>query len=316
MRRLKPAPRVGRSRADPNRAPRRPRAPGLRHRLGRIALFIVSIAVISAGVHAGVRLGHPHWGSRAILSPSKGRTGPAFAGPIGPYLENRLLALTARLGFAVTDIAVEGRQTTDPATILAALGAGRGTPILAVDPRRAEARLAALPWVRSARIERLFPGTILVRLTERRPLALWQHGGRIELIDHEGAVIPVGDLGRFASLPLVVGEDAASHADALLRVLAKEPRLAAHVSAAVWVGDRRWNLRLDEGIEVLLPQDDPAAAWAELARLERKSAILQRDVKTIDMRLPDRLVLRVAAPPQDDTKKKGRPMANPAAKNT
>jgi cell division protein FtsQ len=302
MRRLKPA----------NKAPRRSREPGLRHRLGRIALFIVTIALISAGVHAGLRLGHPHWGPRAI-----GSAEPASARSIGSYLENRLIALTAYLGFAVTDIAVEGRRTTDPATILAALGAERGTPTLAIDPRRAEARLAALPWVRSARIERLFPGTILVRLTERRPLALWQHGGRIELIDHQGAVIPVGDLGRFASLPLVVGEDAASRADALVRMLAKEPRLAAHVTAAVWVGGRRWNLRLDEGIEVLLPQDDPAAAWAELARLERKSAILRRDVKTIDMRLPDRLVLRVAAPPaQDDTKKKGRPVTNPGAKST
>ncbi|HZU88155.1 MAG TPA: cell division protein FtsQ/DivIB, partial [Stellaceae bacterium] len=261
-------------------------------------------ALISAGIHAGLRLGRPH---RSVA-----RAEQTAAGTIGSSLENRLIALSARLGFAVTDIAVEGRRTTDPKTILEALGAGRGTPILAVDPRRAATRLAALPWVRSARIERLWPGTILVRLIERRPLALWQHGGRIELIDHDGAVIPVGDLGRFASLPLVVGADAASHAGALLQMLAKEPRLAAHVAAAVRVGGRRWNLRLDEGVEVLLPQDDPAAAWAELARLERKSAILQRDVRTIDMRLPDRLVLRVAAPPpQDDAKKKGRPTANP-----
>jgi cell division protein FtsQ len=111
-------------------------------------------------------------------------------------------------------------------------------------------------------------------------------------------------------LPLVVGADAASRAGELLQLLAKEPALAAHVTAAVRVGGRRWNLRLDNAIEVLLPADDPAAAWAELARLERSDAILRRDIETIDMRLPDRLVLRVATPlPPDDAKKKGRPLA-------
>jgi cell division protein FtsQ len=248
---------------------------------------------LSAGTHAAIRLGRPP---------------PAEA--IARHVEDRLLAATARLGFAVSDIAVEGRHTTAAATILKALAAQRGTPILTVDPRRAAARLAALPWVQSAAVERRLPGTILVRLIERRPLALWQHGGVMQLIDDDGVVIPVGDLGRFAKLPLIVGEGAAGHADTLVQMLNKEPRLAAHVTAAVWVGGRRWNLRLDDGIEVLLPADDPAAAWAELARLERSNAILQRNIETIDMRLPDRLVLRVVAPPpSEDTKKRGRPLA-------
>ena len=275
------------------RLKRTPRRRGIIGRFSRIGLFIVTTAALSAGIHAAIRLGRP---------PS--------AGAIVQHVEDRLLAASARLGFAVSDIAVEGRHTTAPATILKALAARRGTPILAVDPGRAAARLAALPWVRSAVVERRLPGTIFVRLTERQPLALWQHDNRIELIDRHGAVIPVGDLGRFARLPLVVGTQAASHASALLKMLAKEPDLAVHVSAAIWIGDHRWNLRLDDGVEVMLPAGDPAAAWAELARLERKSAILKRDVRTIDMRLPDRLVLRVAAPPPSSaTKKKGRSLA-------
>jgi cell division protein FtsQ len=295
MRRLKPAPRERRSRRDPDKAPRRQ---GMVARLGRIALFIVTTAAISAGVHAGIRLGRPP----AIEDLS--------AAALGQRVEGGLLTASARLGFAVTDVAVEGRRMTDPAILLQALGVRRGTPILAFSPSRAAARLAALPWIRSARVERLLPGTIFVRLVERRPLALWQHGGVMQLIDDDGAVIPVGEIDRFARLPLVVGEGAADHAGALVRMLNGEPRLAAHVTAAVWVGGRRWNLRLDGGVEVLLPADDPAAAWADLARLERSSAILERDIATIDMRLPDRLVLRIVAPPpSEDAKKKGRPLA-------
>jgi cell division protein FtsQ len=209
---------------------------------------------------------------------------------------DRALAATAALGLVVSEINVEGRETTDAATIMAALAATRGTPMLAVSPSRAKQQLESLPWVRSASIERRLPGTLIVRLSERRPLAVWQHDGKLELIDKQGEVIPVKDLGRFAKLPTVVGERAAAHAAALLDLLGREPELAARVSAAVRVDNRRWNVRIDKAIEVLLPEEDLEGAWARLAALERQNSLLKRDVQTVDMRLPDRLVLRTIAP--------------------
>ncbi len=209
----------------------------------------------------------------------------------------RLLDASAAFGLRVNDIRVEGRATTDRETILEALGARPGMPIFAVDPTHAKQQLESLPWVSSAAIERRLPDTIYVRLVEREPMALWQHAGKINLIDRSGAVIPVTRLDRFAKLPMVVGEDAAGHAAGLLNMLATQPDIAARVTAAIDVDGRRWNLRLDNAIDVLLPSDDPAAAWADLARLQRTNAILQRDVQAIDMRLPDRLVVRVAPEP-------------------
>ena len=212
------------------------------------------------------------------------------------------LGLTAKLGLVVTDIEVTGRATTDRETILAALDARYGTPILGVNPTRAKTQLEALPWVRSAAIERRLPGTIYVRLVERQPLAVWQHDGKQELIDRDGTVIPVSDLSRFAKYPTVVGDDQARHGAAqLLDLLASEPELATRVTAAVMVGDRRWNVRIDNAIDVMLPEDDISGAWSKLALLEKTSRILQRDVEAIDLRLPDRLVLRVndAALPKD-----------------
>ncbi len=217
--------------------------------------------------------------------------------PVGQALlttvEDRALMASAALGFVVNDIEVEGRTTTEAATIMAALAADRGTPILAVSPARAQRQLESLPWVRSAVIERRLPDTLYVRLVERHPLAVWQHDGKQELIDHHGEVIPVNNLSRFAKLPTVVGADAPAHAAALLAMLASEPKLAARVTAAVRVDDRRWNLRIDHMIDVLLPEEDPAGAWARLAALERQDSVLQRDIQAVDLRLPDRLVLRV-----------------------
>ncbi len=226
----------------------------------------------------------------------------------------RLLQASAKFGLQVNDIRVEGRATTDRETILDALGARPGTPIFAIDPTHAKQQLESLPWVRSAAIERRLPDTIYVRLVEREPMALWQHSGKIELIDRSGAVIPVTRLDRFAKLPMVVGENAAGRAAALLEMLGSQPDIAARVTAAIDVDGRRWNLRLDNAIDVLLPSDDPAAAWADLGRLQRTNAILQRDVQAIDMRLPDRLVVRVAPEPPKEAApaKKGRP----TAKNT
>lgn len=225
------------------------------------------------------------------------------------------LSTTAALGLVVSEIEVEGRQTTDTATILAALDAHAGSPILSVNPARAKQQLEALPWVRSAAIERRLPGTLRVRLVERKPLAVWQHDGKQELIDRDGTVIPVTDLSRFAKLPSVVGGDAARRGAAeLIDELAGQPDLAARVTALVRVGDRRWNVRIDNAIDVMLPEDDAAGAWSKLAELERANRVLQRDVKTVDLRLPDRLVVRVNDPaPKEAPPKK---IAHPVGKST
>jgi cell division protein FtsQ len=279
-------------------APRRPRRSGAVTRHYRILGWLALPAVLALGIGGAAVLG--------VLPPAQ---------EVGRRAEAWLMERTAALGLRVADIRVEGRATTDRETILAALGAGLGMPILAVDPGRAERRLEALPWVNSAMIERRLPDTIYVRLVERRPLALWQHDGRLQLIDDAGSVIPVARLDRFAKLPLVVGHDAAAAAAPLLAMLAKEPDLDRRVTAAVRVGGRRWNLRIDGRIDVLLPADDAAGAWAALARVERSSAILDRDVEAVDMRLPDRLVVRVTPQaPKEAAPASGK--HHPPAKNT
>jgi cell division protein FtsQ len=272
---------------------RRPRRPGFVRRHYRSTVRITVLALVLAGLLGAARLG---------------------GSPLGEPLKSttdKMVEATGLLGLTVSDIKVEGRETTDRETILAVLGARAGTPILAVNPAQAKERLEALPWVHSALVERRLPGTLYVRLVERKPLALWQHGGRIELIDREGGVIPVMRLDQFAKLPLVVGESAATHAAELVDMLASEPDLAARLTAAIRVGDRRWNLRMDNAINVLLPAEDTAGAWSRLASLERSNAILAREVQTIDMRLPDRLVLRVTPEATKDAPvaKKGRPAA-------
>ncbi len=219
----------------------------------------------------------------------------------------RLAAAGKDVGFAVANVSVEGREREPRQAILDALGVARGTPILAVDLAAARLRLEALPWVRIAEIERLLPDTIFVRLAERRPLAFWQRQGKLVLIADDGKIIPAARLEDFGALVVRVGDDAPALGAPLLDMLATEPALYPHVAAAVRVGGRRWNIRLDSGIDIDLPEQDAESAWHRLAALDRSESLLGRSILAVDLRLQDRLVLRLPPAPPKAPAKKGKP---------
>ncbi len=203
-----------------------------------------------------------------------------------------VIALTVDLDFTIRDVLVTGRHETSRDALMRAVKLERGAPILAFDTQAAKRRIEALPWVRTAAVERLLPDTVVVRIKERQALALWQRKGRFALIDHDGRVITDKGLERFSDLLVVVGDDAPGHAAELLRMLAAETALMNRVKAGVRVGARRWNLRLDNGIDVLLPEEEAAKAWMRLSAYEAKHKVLARDIKVLDLRLPDRVVVR------------------------
>lgn len=205
-----------------------------------------------------------------------------------------VLHASASLGFVVHDIFVVGRTATPKATLLKALAVHRDSPIFGVDLEAARERVQALPWVREASVRRVLPGTIIVEITERRPLAIWQHDRKFALIDDEGVTIQRDDVSNFRSLMVVVGEDAPANAAALVQMLATQPELMNRVQAAVRVGGRRWNVRLRDGIDIKLPEKDPDEAWKHLAELQRVHKLLDKSVRTVDLRLPDRLVIQPA----------------------
>ena len=220
-------------------------------------------------------------------------------------VRERIVAASAGFGLTVQDVLVEGRAETARDQILSALAVARGTPLLTVDPEAARARIEALPWVKTAVVERHLPDTLFVRLTERKPLALWQKDGQLALVDADGHVLTRDDLSRFRDLPIVIGDDAPQAARSILGVLAAEPDLYQRIEALTYVGARRWDVRLVGGIQIQLPETDPGRAWARLADTDRREQLLARDISVVDLRLPDRLVVRLAHPPVETPTKAG-----------
>lgn len=258
----------------------------------RIGLWLAAVTLVAAPAVYVAQRGVPELLGNAVLNAHR-----------------QAIAATARAGLTVQEIFVEGRSETRPADVLAVLDLKRGTPILTFDPAEAKAELEKLPWIKSADVERRLPDTVYVRLIERRPLALWQRHGRLALIDQDGDEIVGAEIARFAALPVVVGEDAPPYAATLLALLATEADLQSRVLAAVRVSGRRWNLQLDLGesraIEVQLPEINPASAWAKLAEAVREGSLFEKNVTAVDLRLPDRLVVRVIreAPPAPPPKR-------------
>jgi cell division protein FtsQ len=227
----------------------------------------------------------------------------------GTNFRERLGEATAQLGLRVQDVVIENRQKTPEPMIRAALGVNRGDAILGFSLADARTRIESIKSVQSATVERRLPGTIVVQLVERRPFAVWQHQGQFELIDRGGQTVTDSDVASFASqVPLVVGPGAPKAAAALIDALAAYPAIMSHLQAAVRVGERRWNLRMNNGADVLLPEAAELPALAKLMELQTTYALLDRPLQVVDLRLADRLVVR-AQPEKSETK-------DPAGKET
>ncbi len=201
--------------------------------------------------------------------------------------------VTASAGFAVEDVRVSGNQHTSEIDILQLLGLDGSTSLLGLDIAAARKALSELPWVESVEVRKVYPSTVEVVLRERQAYGIWQHGTDLSLIERSGSVIaPLRD-NKFASLPLFVGRDAETAAAAIDEEFSKWPAIASRVKAFVRVGGRRWDVHMQNGIVVRLPEENVPGALALLNRFDAEQQVLSRDVAVVDLRLPDRVAVRL-----------------------
>lgn len=217
----------------------------------------------------------------------------AYGAIIGGHGPQIVQAITARSGFAVDDVRMAGNRETSEIDILEKLQLDGWTSLIGFDADAARARIAAMPWVSSASVRKIYPDVLEVEIAEKKPLAIWQNGRQLSLIDDGGHIIVPFGSQRFATLPLFIGDGANARASEFLGRLAAVPELASRVRAFIRVADRRWDLRLENGVTIRLPEHGEDAAIAEIAALDREQGILSRDIVAVDMRLDDRLIVKL-----------------------
>jgi cell division protein FtsQ len=243
--------------------------------------------VILGGAVAGLALGR-HEAEPAIQSSAIGR-------------------LFASVGFSLDQVQLQGAPDLARADILREAGLVQGTPILDIRLDALRKRIQASGWVKSATVVRLLPDTLIIAVTPRQPLAVWQHAGATRVVDAEGQTIGEADPARFSDLPLLVGEGAPEAAHAILPLLRQHPGLMARTDALIRVDQRRWDLRLKDGTFVLLPAAGEDTALINLDRLDAQQKVLSLGLERIDLRTADAVVVRPRAeaatpPPPAKTK--------------
>lgn len=235
----------------------------------------------------------------------------------GVMLTQESIELTRRAGFSVNDILVEGRSNTEREEIMQVLGVEKGAPILAFNPHEALGRLKNIPWVKNGSVERRLPGTIFVRLNERKPIAIWQNNKAFKLIDGEGHVLRDMAKDEPRTLPLVVGEGAQKAAADLLSQIINYPAITAPFKAAVRVSSRRWDLHMGENakgepIVIKLPEENLAAALENLNKSITEQHILERNILGIDLRMDGRMIVETVDDIVKEKPKNTVPKINPA----
>lgn len=210
----------------------------------------------------------------------------ASQGSVGDFIARAL-------GFDIAIVTISGQAELHEAEILADAGITPKNSLLFLDAAQARARLEAIPLIKQASVRKLYPNHLVIDLVERAPYALWQKDGQVNVVAADGAVIDQMRDERFVTLPFVVGEGANERLPEFTALLAAAGELGPKIRAGVLVGNRRWNLKMTSGVDVMLPETNPLAAVATLVRLQRESRVLDRDVISLDFRIPGRMFARL-----------------------
>ncbi|WP_183203499.1 cell division protein FtsQ/DivIB [Brevundimonas lenta] len=263
------------------RAPRNaPAVPGKMAAIGRLDLSPRAVMIsIAAGVL--VLAGVLATGARA----------ERISASIGHGVDG----LTAGMGLKLEKVFIEGESPEATAAIQHAVQLQADQPMTSIDLDAVRERVEQVGWVKSARVVRLLPNTLIVDVTEHDRLAVWQTGGRAFVIDGHGQVIQGADAGRYPNLPLVVGKGAEQAASEVLPLIAQRPRLMSRLEALVRVDERRWDLRLKDGSLIQLPATDQDAALIQLDALDQRERLLELGFARIDLRTPEEVAVRPSA---------------------
>ncbi len=289
---LRVEPRETADRARPGRFSLHLRRAMARHSDGKIRVIqfaLAALVILGAGAYGAVRGGH--------------------APQVGSAIHEASNALARAAGFDIVRIEARGLTALDYDDLLFQAGLTPGSTLLLVDAEYTRAQLKRHPRIKEAMVRKLYPDRLEIEIEEREAFARWQRDGQIQLIAKDGTVLGPSVDPAMMSLPLVVGKGADKRAADFFTLIEHFPSIKAETRAGVLIAERRWNLRLKNGIDVRLPEEDPSQALARLVTLDREKKILSRDVNVIDLRAADRVSVTLS-----DEAAEARAKLRPAAK--
>ncbi|WP_144752940.1 cell division protein FtsQ/DivIB [Bartonella saheliensis] len=197
-------------------------------------------------------------------------------------------------GFVVTQVDISGNKRLTKQDILKMLKLDVAPSIFTFDVEKARSLLEKQAWVQSANVQKIYPNRMRISIVEREPYAIWQHDSIMDIVDHTGRVIVPFKGGIVRDLPLVVGQGAQSAAKGFIQALSVYRQVYDRVRAFVRVGDRRWDLVLNNGMRVMLPENGALERLSSLISSGTMQDLLSRDILSVDLRLADRITVSLS----------------------
>lgn len=220
-----------------------------------------------------------------------------YSGSFADFKEKmfeKALRTSSEFGLNLENIYFDGLNHLKTENVLSLLPkeSHRKIPILGISVADLKRDIEEFGWVKEANIERQLPNTLHIKIIERTPYAIWQNKGQLALIDRDGYIITRDGVEKFGGLSIVIGEDANLHVSSLFEFVEEEGELIEDIASIIRVGGRRWDIRLKNDIEIKLPEKEPEKSWRYIANLHREKHLLDRSLKTIDLRVSDRMFIK------------------------
>ncbi|MCX5497134.1 FtsQ-type POTRA domain-containing protein [Kaistia dalseonensis] len=202
--------------------------------------------------------------------------------------------VSAASGLLIDSVKITGQMETSEVSVLDKLQLPPDASLPFLDVASARDRIETLPWVAKATLRKVYPATLNITIEERKPFVLWQHDQKLSVIDDHGRVIGEAGDQSYGDLVRVIGQGAETRASEALALADSAPAIRARLKAAVLVGERRWDFILDNGVTLMLPQDNPQGALARIENFDKSDELLSRDIVRVDLRLGDRMFVRLS----------------------
>lgn len=208
-------------------------------------------------------------------------------------LESKWYDFLSKHDLVVKSIYLEGQNYTDEKDIISAIQTNIGDSIFEIDIVAIKQRLELLPWIKTASVERQLPSALMIRIVERVPMFLWQKEGKLYVVDSSGTTIGRENVDSFSDLIILIGEDAPNFAPDLLSIVSKDKSLFPLISSIIRIGNRRWDIRLYNDVEIKLPEHKVVEAWQKLSDMNQENKALLNNVKIVDLRLmPEKIFIK------------------------
>lgn len=197
--------------------------------------------------------------------------------------------LSSKTGFALRQVEVNEvcHYCTSAKPILKTIQPG--TSIFLIDIEDIRSQLEQQSCIKAAKIRRHYPDIIVIEIIEQKPIAIWQNNQQFFYITEEDKIMPIKTLNDIESFIIVTGNNAPSNTSDLISFLELDKEYKDRVISATWIGNRRWNVKLKEGLTVALPEDNPEIAWNKFIKMSKNPTFIEKNYSLVDFRIPDRI---------------------------